>query len=121
VILIGRDEDDQWQARFKRTDHAQPIELRHLKIEQNQIRAEFHDAVDRLDTRSRLADDFERGNHRRVLAKKFARDGFVVCDQYLHCAIASLATSAAGKLKGIERNTALPSGLERTSSVAWPA
>ena len=69
VVVEGGDEDDRLIASDE-LEHFEAIELRHLDVEQEQVRLEIRDGLDRLEAVGALGDDL----HLVHVSQKFAHD-----------------------------------------------
>ena len=82
VLIVGGDEDDERHALgADRLDHLEAVHLRHLHVEEHQVRRVIQDGGDGLLAVAALADDLDVRLGAKQARQPLARERFVVDDQ----------------------------------------
>ena len=84
VTVVGGDEDDGDVAADE-LEHVEPVELRHLDVEQQQVRLQLGRGLHGLEAVGALGDDLDVGMRGQPLAKNAARQRLVVDDRRREC------------------------------------
>jgi hypothetical protein len=116
MALVSRHKDDERSSLpAQRTDHAQPVELRHLQVEEHQIRFQLDNPRQRFGSGRSFTGHFKCWNRLNMLAQNLARDGFVVGDQNPQPAASTARAAPWSAGAGIVKETALPCVSDRIS------
>jgi hypothetical protein len=94
VIVVGGDEYDR-HLRIEQLQDLEPVELRHLDVEEHHFRLELRRGLDRLQPGRGLAQDLHVGIRGKHLAQEGARGGLVVHDQHADHSAASAGIEIA--------------------------
>jgi len=77
VLLVGRDEDNG-HVRFNEFEHLEPVEFRHLNIEEEEVRLQVGRCLDRLVAVGTLSHDLNVRTVVQILANNAPGELFVV-------------------------------------------
>ena len=116
VFLVSRDERDQRHfVLLEGADHAEPVELGHVQVEQRQVRLLLHDQRHRLPARIRFADDADVVEAAEERGEERSRRPLVVGDHdaegRCHRARSSTARSAGPDGAGTVTSTSVTPGV----------
>ncbi len=84
VLVVGRHEDHRHVA-ANQLQHLEPVELRHLDVEKQQVGVQLGHDLHRLEAVGALRDDVDAGRRRQVLANHRAGERLVVHDGDAEC------------------------------------
>ncbi len=77
IFVVRRDEDDQRRA-VEQLQHFEPVELRHLDVEQQDVGIVLGDGLDRFESVGALRHELDIRLRAEVLANQLARERLVV-------------------------------------------
>jgi hypothetical protein len=79
VVLVGRDEHHRRNAiHLERGDDAEAVQLRHLDVDEDEVRLESRDEIERVESVAALTHELQPGRLSHQRADSLAGEGLVV-------------------------------------------